>query len=81
MRFENSQINPLGPLLNFLPTEATEITTKLLSAIALFFNSGGVVCETNEEVMTALNILHGYGIIEIKNAKIKVITHGNKESQ
>lgn len=81
MRFETAQINPLGPLLQWIPEEGVVVTEQVLTAIALFFKSGGIVCESLEEVMHSLVVLIDMQVLDLKDNILKVIINVDQNPQ
>ena len=79
MRINESKINPLKDFLKSLadsPDDWINLNSNNISIISLYFNSGGVVFETHEEVVKGLEILAEYGIIELSDNKIRITEHG-----
>ena len=81
MRLESSQTNPLPEFLNSLlkhDEDAVLLTSNNLPVIALYLNSGGVICETHDEVVKVLHILaESTNLIEIiDDNKLRITEHG-----
>lgn len=79
MRLEDSKINPLGKFLSYLSTypKGVELNKATIPAIALFFNSGGVICETAKELSYVLSVLAESGLIEIiDNTTVRITEYG-----
>jgi hypothetical protein len=80
MHITQSNINPLYDILKSIPEEGVVVNHEMLSNIALFFNSGGIVCETLQEVADCIDILIQQDLLSIttKNliSTIKVTKNG-----
>lgn len=79
MRIIESTVNPLKDFLKSLVDSKDEwinLNSNNIPIISLYFNSGGVVFETHQEVVKGLEILAEYGIIEISDNKIRITEHG-----
>lgn len=79
MRMNESTINPLKDFLKSLVDSKDEwinLNSNNIPIISLYFNSGGIVFETHQEVVKGLEILAEYGIIEISDNKIRITEHG-----
>lgn len=80
MRTTESNVNPLKDFLKSLivsePDGWVDLNKNNIPIISLYFNSGGVVFETFEEVIKGLEILAEYGIIEISNNKLRITEYG-----
>lgn len=79
MRIIESTINPLKDFLKSLVDSKDEwvnLNSNNIPIISLYFNSGGVVFETHQEVVKGLEILAEYGIIEISDNKIRITEYG-----
>lgn len=80
MRLEPTGINPLKDFLKSLVKHDEDwvlLTSNNLPVIALFFNSGGIICETHEEVIKVLHILaETTKLIEITDNKLRITEHG-----
>lgn len=83
MRLEESKINPLKDFLNSLvkaPEEWITLNSNNLPIMALYFNSGGVVCETHDEVVQILKLLAEYEVIEFNDKNQLRITQYGKDA-
>jgi len=78
MRLTESKINPLKEFLTSLTKgdEWTILNSNNLPIMALYFNSGGVVFETHEEVVKGLELLAELGLVEIKENKLRITEYG-----
>jgi hypothetical protein len=67
MRLEESSINPLLELFEYIETlKEVAITNRHIEQIGKIFNSGGVFPETHAEVIDLLVLFNEfYGLIEI----------------
>jgi hypothetical protein len=67
MRIEDPKLYPLEAFLDWIPDAGISITKEVLTNIATFFNLGGVICETHDEVVDCLEYLRKwYNIIELE---------------
>ena len=83
MRLEESRINPLKDFLTSLvkaPEEWITLNTNNIPIMALFFNSGGVICETHEELVQILKVLSEYKVIEFNDKNQLRITQYGKDA-
>lgn len=83
MRLEPSQINPLKEFLHSLAEFKDELkedwitlNSNNLPIMALYFNSGGVICESMGEVVKVLELLAEYEVIELKDNKLRITKNG-----
>jgi hypothetical protein len=79
MIFRESNINPLAEFLSSLVEFKEEwiiLNSNNLPIMALYFNSGGVVCESLGEVVKVLEVLAEYEVIELKDNKLRITKNG-----
>lgn len=65
MKKTESNHNPLGEILELLPSEFQFLTTDQFNSIRSKLLEGGIHCEAEEEVISALSVLTSLGAIEI----------------
>jgi len=67
MKIELTNHNPLRLVLDYLATAEGFVTHSKLEHIKGYLELGGVVCETEGEVLVCLAIMHNLGMIELTN--------------
>jgi glycerol-3-phosphate responsive antiterminator len=65
MRIALTNINPLKDLIDILPEVAKPLLEEDLSRISLMLSAGGVICETEDEVVDALRLLEELKVVEL----------------
>jgi glycerol-3-phosphate responsive antiterminator len=65
MRIALTNINPLKDLIDILPEVAKPLLEEDLSRISLMLAAGGVICETEDEVVDALRLLEELKVVEL----------------
>jgi hypothetical protein len=79
MQLKDSLINPLYAFLDSLVEHGDDpvtLNSNNLPVIALYFNSGGVICESYDEVHKLLELLAETGIIELTENKLRITQNG-----
>lgn len=66
MRLSDSTYNPLPALFEIIGEAGIPITRSTITSIAKLFNAGGVVAETEKELLVLINFfIESYGLLEI----------------
>ena len=73
MRIAPSDINPLGDILRSIPEEGAIVNENSLANLALFLNSGGITCQTHEEVVLCLTQLAELNLIKFEQQNLQTI--------
>lgn len=66
MKLATSNTNPLGPLLESIPTIEHWVTRADLEVYTLFFASAGWICENDYDVYTILKFMAEEEVIEVE---------------
>ncbi len=75
MRIEDPKLYPLEAFLDWIPKDGIVLSKEVLTNIATFFNLGGVVCETHQEVVDCLhNMYKWYNVIDLETDNNSNIT-------
>jgi hypothetical protein len=66
MLFKDTALNPLPALFELIGEGGIVITTKTIPSIAKVLNTGGIIAETEKELITILHLfIEWYGLLEI----------------
>lgn len=63
-------VNPLEKILNAIPTQESILTHSLINRIKSYFEDAGVFCDSDEDVLELLQILHDQGAINLEFIKV-----------
>lgn len=65
MKIQPNQYNPLKLVLEYLATAEGPVTQEVLEHVKRYLELGGVVCETEGEVLACLGLMHNLQMIEL----------------
>lgn len=66
MIFTNHEVNPLPALFELIGESGVVLTRSTITSIAKVLNTGGVIAQTEKELLVLLNLfIEWYGLLEI----------------
>ena len=78
MKNTDSKYNPLEHIFNVFPNKKpTLLTLKQMELVYGFLKLGGIVCETEQEIVEALGLLALPGVLSIVVNKNNTVLIGN----
>jgi len=73
-----NNFNPLGSILSLFPNRAPQLLTQqAMNLVQAFLYLAGTVCESEDEVLHSLKLMHTMGIIDMSLTKNNTILIGN----
>ena len=73
-----NNFNPLSSILSLFPNRAPQLLTQqAMNLVQAFLYLAGTICESEDEVLHSLKLMHTMGIIDMSLTKNNTILIGN----
>lgn len=73
-----NNFNPLSSILSLFPSRAPVLLTQqVVNLVQAFLYLGGTICESEDEVLYSLKLMHTMGLLDLSLTKNNTILIGN----